>query len=111
LLIKSGGRLVFLEPADIEWIEAAANYVKLNVGSTSYLLRESISRMAERLNPERFVRIHRSTIVNIAKLRELQPCDGGEYIAVLKSGKALSCSRSYKAQIQALIDSRSDRPR
>lgn len=106
LLIKSGGKLVFLEPDDIDWIEAAANYVKLYVGATSYLLRENIGRMGERLDPARFVRIHRSTIINIRKLRELQPCDGGEYIAVLDSGKALSCSRGYKSQIQRLIDAR-----
>jgi two-component system LytT family response regulator len=107
LLIKSAGRLVFVDPADIDWIDAAANYVRLNVGTASYLLREGIGRMAQRLDPGRFVRIHRSTIINIAKLRELQPCDGGEYIAVLKSGKALSCSRGYRVRIQRLIDSMS----
>jgi two-component system LytT family response regulator len=106
LLIKSAGRLVFVDPEDIDWIEAAANYVKLYAGAASYLLRESIGRMTERLHPDRFVRIHRSTIINISKLRELQPCDGGEYIAVLKNGKALSCSRGYKGQIQRLIDAR-----
>ena len=104
LLIKSGGRLIFLDPQDVDWIEAAANYVKLYVGATSYLLRENISRMGERLDPARFVRIHRSTIINIRKLRELQPCESGEYIAILESGKALSCSRGYKPQIQALIE-------
>lgn len=104
LLIKSAGRLVFIDPEDIDWIEAAANYVKLYVGPTSYLLRESISRMSERLHPDRFVRIHRSTIINLGKLRELHPCDGGEYIAILRNGKALSCSRGYKGQIQRLID-------
>jgi DNA-binding LytR/AlgR family response regulator len=71
----------------------------------SYLLRESIGRLAERLDPDRFARIHRSTIVNVSKLRELQPCDSGEFIAVLKSGKALSCSRGYRPQIQRLIES------
>jgi two-component system LytT family response regulator len=106
LLIKSAGRLVFVDPEDIDWVEAAANYVKLYVGPVSYLLRESIGRLAERLQPDRFVRIHRSTIINIGKLRELQPCDGGEYIAILKSGKALSCSRGYKGHIQRLIDAR-----
>jgi two-component system, LytTR family, response regulator len=105
LLIKAAGRLVILDLNDIDWIEAAANYVKLNVGNASCLLRESIGRLAERLDPDRFARIHRSTIVNVSKLRELQPCDSGEFIAVLKSGKALSCSRGYRPQIQRLIES------
>jgi two-component system LytT family response regulator len=105
LLIKSAGRLVILDLNDIDWIEAAANYVKLNVGHTSYLLRESIGRVADRLDADRFARIHRSTIVNVSKLQELQPCDGGEFIAILKSGKTLSCSRGYRPQMQRLIDS------
>ena len=104
LVIKAGGRVVFLELDEVDWIEAAANYVKLNVGKDSYLLREGIGRICERLDPNRFVRIHRSTIVNIRKIKELQPCDSGEYIAVLKNGKELSCSRGYRAQLQRLIE-------
>jgi two-component system LytT family response regulator len=103
LVIRTGGRVVFLELDQIEWIEAAANYVKLNAGKDSYLLREGIGRISERLDPSRFVRIHRSTIVNANKIKELQPCDSGEYIAVLRSGKELSCGRGYRAQLQRLI--------
>ncbi len=104
MVIKSGGRLVFLDLDDIDWVEAAANYVRLNVGRDSYLLREGIGRVSERLDPSRFARIHRSTIVNIRKIKELQPCDSGEYIAVLRNGKELSCSRGYRLQIQRLIE-------
>ncbi|MGA9474938.1 MAG: LytTR family DNA-binding domain-containing protein [Terriglobales bacterium] len=104
LVIKSQGRFVFLDPDEIDWIEAAANYVKVITGRGSYLLRGQISRFAERLNPARFARIHRSTIVNVNRIKELQPCDNGEYIAVLKTGKELSCGRSYRAQLQKLLD-------
>ena len=104
LVIKSQGRFVFLDPDEIDWIEAAANYVKVVTGRGSYLLRGQISRFAERLNPARFARIHRSTIVNVNRIKELEPCDNGEYIAVLKTGKELSCGRSYRAQLQKLLD-------
>jgi two-component system, LytTR family, response regulator len=103
MVIRAGGKVVFLEVKEIDWIEAAANYVKLNVGKDSYLLREGISSISERLHPDRFVRIHRSVIVNVRKIKELQPCESGEYIAVLKNGKELSCSRGYRAQLQRLI--------
>jgi two-component system, LytTR family, response regulator len=103
MVIRAGGKVVFLDVKDIDWIEAAANYVKLNVGKDSYLLREGIGNIAERLDPDRFVRIHRSVIVNVRKIKELQPCESGEYIAVLKNGKELSCSRGYRAQLQRLI--------
>ena len=89
---------------EVDWIGAAANYVKLNVGTSSYLLREGIGRISDRLDPGRFVRIHRSTIVNVQKIKELQPCDSGEYIAVLKNGKELACSRGYRAELQRLIE-------
>ena len=106
-MIKAGGRLLFLDFDEIDWIEAAANYVKLNVGSTSYLLREGIGRISARLDPGAFIRVHRSTIVNVSKIKELQPCDSGEYIAVLRNGKELSCSRGCRAQLQRLIENKS----
>jgi two-component system, LytTR family, response regulator len=104
LVIRAGGRVVFLDMDEVDWIEAAANYVKVNVGKSSYLLREGISSISKRLDPGRFVRIHRSTIANVRKIKELQPCDSGEYIAVLKNGKELSCSRGYRAELQRLIE-------
>jgi len=104
LVIRAGGRVVFLDLDEVDWIGAAANYVKLSVGTNSYLLREGIGRISDRLDPGRFVRIHRSTIVNVSKIKELQPCDSGEYIAVLKNGKELACSRGYRAELQRLIE-------
>src|SRR5216683_6503998 len=84
LIIKAGGRVVFLDTDEIDWVEAAANYVKLHVGKESYVLREGIGRISERLDPNQFVRIHRSAIANVRKIKELQPCNSGEYIVVLK---------------------------
>ena len=98
---------MFLDLDEIDWIEAAANYVKLHAGNTSYLLREGIGRISEGLDPGSFIRVHRSTIVNVSKIKELQPCDSGEYIAVLRNGKELSCSRGCRAQLQRLIENNS----
>src|SRR5215472_7380198 len=92
LAIKTGGRLVFLDSNEIDWIEACGNYVKFHAGRESYLTRGGIGELAKKL-PTEFVRVHRSTIVHIRKIKELQPCDNGEYIVTLKDGKQLSCSR------------------
>ena len=104
LVIKTKGRIVFLNVDDIDWVEAAANYVRLNAGGESYLFRETISRTSERLNPNHFIRIHRSMIVNVRRIKELIPVNSGEYIVVLKSGKELSCSRGYRANLQHVIE-------
>jgi len=104
LVIKANGRVVFLDLDSIEWVEAAANYVRLNVGKESYLFRETISRISERLDANHFVRIHRSTIVNVRKIKELIPVNSGEYVVVLKSGRELSCSRGYRAALQGIVE-------
>jgi len=103
LVVKAGGRVVFLNADEIDWIEAAGNYVKIRAGEESYLLREGIGRLAERLDPAQFVRVHRSIIVNAGKIKELHPCNSGEYMVVLRDGKELSCSRGYRAKLQELI--------
>jgi two-component system LytT family response regulator len=104
LIIKAGGRVVFLSFDQIDWVEAAANYVRIYVGKQSYLLRRGIGEIAERLDPLQFIRIHRSAIVNVQKIKELQPVNSGEYIVVLRDGKELSCSRGYRSGLQELID-------
>jgi two-component system, LytTR family, response regulator len=104
LVIKTKGRIVFLNVDEIDWVEAAANYVRLNAAGESYLFRETISRVSERLNPNHFIRIHRSMIVNTRRIKELIPVNSGEFIVVLKSGKELSCSRGYRANLQHMID-------
>lgn len=104
LVIRTAGRIVFLDLNEIDWIEAAANYVRIHTGKDAYLLREGIGHISAKLDPKRFVRIHRSFIVNVNRIRELQPCDNGEYIAVLRNGKELSCSRGCRSELQRLID-------
>jgi two-component system LytT family response regulator len=107
LVIRAKGRVIFLNLEEIDWVEAAANYVRLNVGKESYLFRETIGRTSERLNSNQFIRIHRSTIVNVRKIKELIPVNSGEYIVVLKTGKELSCSRGYRAALQRVVDDNS----
>lgn len=104
LIIKSGGRVVFLSFDEIDWVEAAANYVRIYVGRQSYVLRRGIGEIADKLDPLQFIRIHRSAIVNVQKIKELQPVNSGEYIVVLKDGKELSCSRGYRSGLQELIE-------
>jgi two-component system LytT family response regulator len=103
-VIKAGGRMLFLDQEDIDWVEAAANYVKINVGKDTHLLRESIGKLSERLDPRHFVRIHRSLLVNVGKIKALQPCNRGEYILTLRNGKELPCSRGYRVELQRVID-------
>jgi len=103
LVVKVAGRVVFLDTQEIDWIEAEGNYVRLRVGTESYLMREAIGRLAQRLDPGQFVRIHRSIIVNVRRIKELQPCNRGEYMVILKDGKELSCSRGYRARLHQLI--------
>ena len=100
LVIKSGGRIVFLKSEEIDWVEAAANYVRIHTGNEEYLMRETMNAFEAKLDSRRFMRIHRSIIVNLEKIRELQPCNNGEYIVVLRTGKELSLSRSFRDRIQ-----------
>jgi len=103
LIIKSGGRVIFVPVNDIDWIEAQANYVRLHLtGRDSHLFRQPISKIAERLDSSRFIRIHRSFVVNVSRIRELQPCNSGEFIVSLRDGKELPCSRSYRHVLRAL---------
>jgi two-component system, LytTR family, response regulator len=103
LVVKTSGRVVFVEMSEIDWVEAAGNYVELKTRNGSYLIREGIGSLSRRLDAGQFVRIHRSIIVNVRKIKELQPCNRGEYMVVLRDGKQLSCSRGYRAKLQELI--------
>ena len=92
LVVKSGGRLFFLRADEIDWVEAAGNYVRLHVGTASHLLRETMNAIEGRLDPEKFFRIHRSRIVNMERIQELQPWLNGEYAVVLRTGARLTLS-------------------
>jgi two-component system LytT family response regulator len=100
LVVKSGGRLFFLRADEIDWVEAAGNYVRLHVGSTSYLLRETMHAIEGRLDPEKFFRIHRCRIVNMERIQELQPWLNGEYAVLLRTGTRLTLSRGYREKLQ-----------
>src|SRR5207248_4070067 len=89
IMLKSDGRTVFLSVDDIEWIEAAGVYVELHVGTKAFLYRSSMTQMAERLDPRRFVRIHRSTLVNTTRIAKVQPRSHGDYTVVLDDGTEL----------------------
>lgn len=103
LVIKSGGRILFLTVAEIDWIEAADNYVRLHSGRDEHLLRETMSGLEKRLDPELFLRIHRSRIVNIQRVKELQPLFRGEYEVMLQDGTRLESGGSYKAKLRQLF--------
>jgi two-component system LytT family response regulator len=96
LLIKAPGRLYFLTTAEIDWIEAAGNYLRLHAGGKDHLLRETMSNLERDLDPKRFVRIHRSTIVNLERVAELQPLFHGDYAVLLLDGTQLTLSRGYR---------------
>jgi two-component system LytT family response regulator len=102
-VIKSGGRVFFVRSEEIDWIEAAGNYVKLHVGAEAHLFRETMNALEARLNPDTFYRIHRSHIVNIERVRELQPWFNGEYVVFLKDGSRLTLSRGYREKLQERI--------
>jgi two-component system LytT family response regulator len=104
LVIKSSGRVFFLKTEDVDWIEAAGNYVKLHVGRDCYMLRETMSHLENRLDPNKFLRIHRSTVVNIDRIKELHPLFSGDYTVLLRNGAELTLSRSYRERMLELFD-------
>jgi two-component system LytT family response regulator len=87
----------------IEWVEAQGDYVKFHTGKESHILRETMTAAAERLDPTRFVRIHRSRIVNLDHVREIRPLWGGDYSVLMRDGTELTMSRTYRASLQAAL--------
>jgi two-component system LytT family response regulator len=100
VVVKSGGRLFFLRTDEIDWIEAAGNYARLHVANDSHLLRETMISLESRLDAEKFFRIHRSRIVNMERIQELQPWFNGEYVVILRNGTRLTLSRGYREKLQ-----------
>lgn len=101
--IKTPGRLFFVRQEDIDWMEAADNYVNLHVGHDTHLIRETMNALEQRLDSHRFLRIHRSTIVNADRIKELRPWFHGEYVVLLKDGTELTLSRTYREKILSLL--------
>jgi two-component system LytT family response regulator len=103
LVIKSGGRMSVLPVRDIDWIDAEGDYARIHTGKQWHLLRETMKRLETQLDPARFVRIHRSTIVNVERIKELQPFFRGEYVVILHDGTSLKLSRGYKEKLELAL--------
>jgi len=104
LVIKSTGKISFVEVDEIEWIGAEGSYVSLNVRGKSHLMRGTLKKLEKTLNPKQFVRIHRSTIVNVSSIKELKPHFHGEYVVMLKNGERLKLSRSYRQNAELILN-------
>jgi two-component system LytT family response regulator len=98
-IIHNGDRIYFVPYADVDWIEAAGNYVRLHAGNETHLMRSSMHALEESLAGTPFVRIHRSTIVNIERIRELRPTFAGDYVVILRNDERLTLSRTYKVGV------------
>ena len=99
LLVKCGGKERLLPVPEVDWFEAAGNYVKIHTGGERLLLRETMANLELRLDPEQFARIHRSTIVNLRRVKELEPWFHGDYVVRLVDGQKLTLSRSYRGRL------------
>lgn len=106
LAIKVDGRVVFLRPGEIEWLESEGNYVKLHAGGGTHLARETLSAMESDLPPDQFLRISRSTIVNLDAVREIQPMFYGDCAVILRDGTRLTLSRTYRDRLERLLERR-----
>jgi two-component system LytT family response regulator len=106
LMVKSASRTVFLRVEEIDWIEADDYYAKLHVGPRSHLLRETMASLEQRLDPERFFRVHRSAIVNLDRVREMQPLFRGEHVLILHDGTRLKLSRGRLDRLEAALAGR-----
>jgi two-component system LytT family response regulator len=103
LIIKSSGRIYFVRTADIDWCEAAGNYVRVHTGPQAHLVRDTMSHLESQLDPHQFVRIHRSTIVNVDRIQEIRSSFHGEYVVTLRGGMRVTLSRGYRDAVQARL--------
>jgi two-component system LytT family response regulator len=103
-VVKSAGRIFFLKIDEIDWIEAAGNYLKLHVGRDAHLIRETMNSIEAKLDPDKFRRIHRSTVVNIDRIKELHPMFSGDYAVILRNGAELTLSRNYRERLIELFE-------
>jgi two-component system, LytTR family, response regulator len=102
-MIRLGSRVVFVNPSDVDWIEADNYYAKLHVAGKSHLLRVSMNELEEKLDPRTFLRIHRSSIINLDRVKELHQNPNGEYVVVLKDGTELKLSRARRERLEELL--------
>jgi two-component system LytT family response regulator len=103
IVVKDGDRILFLKVDDVDWIEAADYYAKIHVAGSTYMIRETLANLEDQLDPERFVRIHRSTIVNLDRVQEMQPWFHGAFVVILVDGTELRLSRSRREHLQTRL--------
>jgi two-component system LytT family response regulator len=111
IIVRSAGRISFLPTGEIDWIEAADYYSCLHAGARTHLLRRSMAELERDLETERFCRIHRSTIVNLARVRDLRSDTSGEYEVVLRDETRLKVSRTYRGKLQAAMQKTAQKPK
>jgi two-component system, LytTR family, response regulator len=104
LAVKARGRTLFLLTDEIDWVSAADNYLELHAGPNTYVVRETLSQLQSKLDPQRFVRIHRSTLVNVERVKEMHPMFAGDQTLVLNDGTKLQVSRTHRQRLMSLID-------
>ena len=102
-LVRNANRMYFVRVDDVDWMDAAGNYVRLHSGGRAHLVRDTMKAIEARLDPERFVRIHRSAIVNIERVMQIEPYLHGEYVVILRDGTKLTSSRAHSAALRALL--------
>jgi two-component system, LytTR family, response regulator len=103
LAVAIGGKIVFVAVADIDWIEADGNYARLHAGRRVYDVRETLQALVDKLDPREFLRIHRSTIVNVLRVREVRPWFQGSHVVVLQNGEELRMSRYQRDAVNRLL--------
>lgn len=103
LVVREGGRILFLRVDEIDWVEAAGNYLRLHAGRQSHLIRETMAGIEAQLDPAKFARIHRSAIVNLDRVRELLPGPHGDSTLLLRDGARLTLSRTYRARFGSAV--------
>jgi two-component system LytT family response regulator len=105
LVVKTGKKTLLLQPEQISWVQAEKDYVRLHQGAESFLVRSTIQSMAEKLDPTLFMRVHRSTIVNLNHVKEMKPLNSGDYEILMDDERRLTLSRGYRNQLREMLRS------
>ena len=104
LIVKSSGRTIILTADEIDYVEAAGNYLRLRAGKAAHFIRDRLGQLEKKLDPEKFARIHRSTIVNIERIKEMHPLFNGDQMVILHDGTKLTMSRRYRDKLLSLLE-------
>jgi two-component system LytT family response regulator len=104
LVIRTRGKVSFLKPSEIDWIEADGKHAVLHAGRDTHVVRHTLTRLEQRLAAHGFVRVHRSAIVNVDRIKELEPWFHGEYVVILKDGTKLTSSAAHSQALHRIVD-------